>query len=74
MVDGADDKQTKQALQMDGAAKAGLRSSEVVPREIDVRGQKFYPKEYGGEGFGKCSREVFPGHNTGLCLASRGES
>lgn len=39
----------KQPIQMDEATKAILRS-DAVPTEIDVRGRKYFPKEYKGEG------------------------
>ena len=39
----------RQPIQMDEATKAILRSTGV-PSEIDVRGRKYYPKEYKGEG------------------------
>jgi len=38
-------------IQMDDVTRAVLRSSEGVPNEIDVRGRRFCPKEFKGEGF-----------------------
>ena len=40
----------RQPIQMDEATKAFLRS-DAVPTDIDVRGRKFYPKKWKGEGF-----------------------
>src|SRR3989339_2187612 len=41
--------ETNQPIQMDAGIKEILRSN-AVPAEIDIRGRKYYPKEYKGEG------------------------
>jgi len=51
MEESVHDPDIKQPIQMDEATKAVLRSPDGVPREIGVRGRKFYPKKQRGEGF-----------------------
>lgn len=51
MADDGQDTEVKQSIQMDEATKAVLRSGGGVPREIDLRGRKFFPKEYKAEGY-----------------------
>ena len=49
MSNGIHPEEGKQPIQMDEAIKVILRS-DAVPTEIDVRGRKYFPKEYKGEG------------------------
>ena len=51
MAEATEEKKIKQPIQMDEATKSYSRSSDGVPTEIDIRGRKFYPKEYKDEGF-----------------------
>jgi len=51
MAEGDEHTEMKQPIQMDEGMKEVLRSVEGVPRDIDLRGRKFYPKEYKGEGY-----------------------
>ncbi|MBW1669089.1 MAG: hypothetical protein JRJ66_13780 [Deltaproteobacteria bacterium] len=51
MAESSHDKEMIDPIQMDETVKVVLRSNEGVPPEIEVRGRKYYPKEYKGEGF-----------------------
>lgn len=42
---------TKERIQLDSKTKEALRSSEVIPNEIDVRNRKYFTREYVAEGY-----------------------
>ncbi|MBT9132353.1 MAG: hypothetical protein DDT33_00867 [Firmicutes bacterium] len=42
---------TEERIQMDDQTKEALRSPQVVPREIEIRHRKYFPKEYKAEGY-----------------------
>ena len=47
----SDHKESMVPIQMDEGTKALLRSPGALPKEIEIRGRKYYPKEPKGEGF-----------------------
>jgi len=51
MANSSSEQEIKQPIKMQDAMKSVLRSSDGVPREIDIRSRKVYPKEYKAEGF-----------------------
>ena len=42
---------TGNRIQMDEETKNFLKSSDVIPDHIEIRGRRYYPKEYAGAGF-----------------------
>jgi len=51
MIKASEHSDIVERIEMDEATKNILKSADCVPMEINVRGRKFYPKEYKAEGF-----------------------
>ena len=51
MAESQSHEEINQPIEMSEDTRLVLRSSDAVPNEIDVRGRKYYPKEYKAEGF-----------------------